>query len=202
MKILTLFSALFIGNFPIALVNNCSDCQLKNAESNYEVYVRHCDDSPVEEVKLLDKFDGDFAQLVRVMNDIETNKKLTESCAEARLLKTLGKNTSLQYFHYIMPFGVKDRDVVSKVTINATDSTYSYVTQAVDDNTVARKPDIIRVTNARTSWFFRKNSAGAIEMQYTGFADPNGSIPAWIINALTRRESRAIVEKLKKLVRQ
>ncbi len=202
MKILTLFSALFIGNFPIAPVNNCSEWQLKNAEGNYKVYVRQCDDSPVKEVKLLDKFDGDFPQLVKVMNDIETNKKLTESCAEARLLKTLDKNTSLQYFYYAMPFGVNDRDEVSKVMINATDSTYSCITEAVDDNTVARKYGIIRVTNAHTSWFFRKTATGTIEMQYTGFADPNGSIPVWIINALTRRESRAVVEKLKKLMRQ
>lgn len=201
MKILTLISALFIGNFPITSVNNCSEWQLKNDEGNYKAYFRQCDDSPVKEVKLLDKFDGNFHQLIKVMNDIETNKKLTETCSEAILVKTFDKNTSLQYFHYKMPFGVYDRDVVSKVTIKATDSTYSFIAEAVDDNSVPRKTDIIRVTNARTSWFFRKTETGAIEMQYIGFADPNGSIPAWIINALTRRESRSVVEKLKKLVR-
>ena len=201
MKILTLFSALFIGNYPVTPVTNCNEWQLKNAESNYKAYLRQCDDSPVKEIKLLDKFDGDFPQLIRVMNDIETNKKLTETCSEAVLLKTFDKNTSLQYFHYKMPFGVNDRDVVSKIIINATDSTYSYITEAVDDNSIPHKPGIIRVTNARTSWFFKKSPTGIIEMQYTGFADPNGSIPAWIINTLTRRESRLVVEKLKKLVR-
>lgn len=203
MKSFILFFALISGtNTFLPPENlNCNEWKLKTETGNYKVYMRECDASPIKEIKLLDKFEGDFTRLVGLMNDIETNKKITESCTEARLLKQIDKQTSLQYFYYKMPIGVNDRDVVSKITINATDSTYSFATEAVINSLVAHKKNAIRITNARSTWYFKKTFSGAIEMEYTAFADPNGSIPSWAINSLVRREAFTTIEKLKKLVR-
>lgn len=141
MKSILLFFALISGtNTFLPPENlNCNEWKLKTETGNYKVYMRECDASPIKEIKLLDKFEGDFTRLVGLMNDIETNKKITESCTEARLLKQIDKQTSLQYFYYKMPIGVNDRDVVSKITINVTDSTYSFATEAVNNNLVAQK---------------------------------------------------------------
>ncbi len=201
MRIALLFFTLLTSfGTPLPCDNNCNEWKLKNEEGNYKMYMRECDDSPIKEIKLTDKFAGEFTRLIRVMTDIETNKKISESCTEARQLKQIDKQTALQYFYYKMPIGVKDRDVISKITIKATDSTFSFITEAVDNNLVPSKNGSIRITNARSSWFFKKTFSGTIEMEYMAFADPNGSIPAWIINSLSRREARAGIEKLKKLV--
>ena len=201
MKILTLIFPLLSFFYAYTPADNCNEWQLKNNEGNFKVYMRDCEYSAIKEIRITDKFGGDFARVVTVMNDIETNKKISESCAEAKFLKHIDNNNSIQYFHYAMPFGVSDRDVVSKITFKKTDSTYSLVTEAVDNNLEKKKSGVIRITNARSSWYFKRTATGEIEMEYTAFADPNGIVPAWVVNSLARREARSSIEKLKKLIR-
>ncbi len=179
---------------------DCKEWKLKYESGTYKMYMRECAYSPIKEVKVVDKFNGDFKHLQQVMEDIETAKKMVESCKEARLLAQLDKNSSLEYYSYKMPVGVKDRDIVTKTTTHSTDSTYSYVSETLENSSVALRSNFIRIKNARSAWFFKKMATGDIEMEYVAFADPNGKIPAWLINSLARNQVRASISKLKKLV--
>ena len=134
------------------------------------------------------------------MEDIETSKKMVESCKEARLIAQLDKNSSIEYYSYKMPVGVKDRDIVTKTTTHLTDSTYTYISETSKDSFVAVKANFIRIKNARSAWFFKKIDSSTIAMEYVAFADPNGNIPAWLINSLARNQVRTSISKLKKLV--
>ena len=201
MKKLLLLLTVFAVTTVFAQSPDCKEWQLKTDEGNYKVYTRACKSSSIKEFKVLDKFPGDFKKIIEIFNDVESNKKLSESCVESRLLSRPDEHTHLEYVRYKMPSGVRDRDIISHVTTKTTDSTFSLQSNAVDDKSVDRKKGTVRLTNARTSFFFKKKSDGTIEMEYIAFADPNGFDPAFIVNSLTKKEARMLVDKLKVLVK-
>jgi hypothetical protein len=190
-----IFSPLFTTEY-----NTSNEWETKINEPNYQVYVRESDISDIKEIKITHKFKGNFKRMVLALNDIETNKKLFSSCTEARLLKQIDAQNSYQYFYFKMPLTISDRDIVSKVTIKSTDSTYSLTSQAIDNKTIRPISKVIRITQANTSWIFRKTRTGDILMEYYASADPKGKIPKWLVNAFAIRESKISIDKLKKMI--
>lgn len=177
-----------------------NEWETKINELNYQVLVRESDISDIKEIKIVHRFKGNFKKLMVALNDIETNKKLFNSCTEARLLKQIDVHSSYQYFYFKMPLTISDRDIISKVTIKNTDSTYSLVSSSVDSKMIAFKSKVIRITQANTSWQFKKTRSGDIHMEYYASADPKGKIPKWVVNAFAIREARISIDKLKKMI--
>ena len=177
-----------------------NEWETKINELNYQVLVRESDISDIKEIKIVHRFKGNFKKLMVALNDIETNKKLFNSCTEARLLKQIDVQSSYQYFYFKMPLTISDRDIISKVTIKNTDSTYSLVSSSVDSKMIAFKSKVIRITQANTSWQFKKTRSGDIHMEYYASADPKGKIPKWLVNAFAIREARISIDKLKKMI--
>jgi hypothetical protein len=174
--------------------------ETKINETNYQVMVRESDISDLKEIKITHKFKGNFKKLILALNDIETNKKLFSSCIDAQLIKQIDANSSFQYFYFKMPLTISDRDIISKVTIRSTDTTYSLTSIAADSRLTAKKSNVIRLTHANTSWQFKKMRSGEIQMEYYASADPKGKIPKWLVNAFAIREARISIDKLKKMV--
>ena len=195
------FSILLISIFFQSTENKKSnEWETKINELNYQVLVRESDISDIKEIKIVHRFKGNFKKLMAALNDIETNKKLFNSCTEARLLKQIDVHSSYQYFYFKMPLTISDRDIISKVTIKNTDSTYSLVSNSVDSKMIAFKSKVIRITQANTSWQFKKTRSGDIHMEYYASADPKGKIPKWVVNAFAIREARISIDKLKKMI--
>ena len=67
---------------------------------------------------------------------------------------------------------------------------------------VAYKKDVIRLKSVKTYYYFEKMPDGMIRMEYIGRADPNGWIPAWLVNMMAQTEALKMVEKLKSLVQK
>ncbi len=179
---------------------DCAEWKVKYATGNYKMYMRECKFSPIKEVRVTDKFFGDFKHLQQVMVDVETAKKMVESCKEARMIEQIDNHTAFYYYSYKMPVSVKDRDIVTKTTTHTTDSTYTYISETVENDLVKLSSNFIRIKNARSAWHFKKTASGEIEMEYVAFADPNGNIPAWLINSLARHQVWESIQTLKKLI--
>ncbi len=154
MRIMILF--LFLSNSFYAQVlktNDCATWQLKYASGDYKFYTCECANTPIKEIKIIDTFSDYLNRVAKVVSAVETSKKITEICAEARLLKPIDENTSYQYFRYNMPMGVSDRDTVCKVTNKLADSTYTFISETVDkSDLVSLWADAVRIKNARTGY--------------------------------------------------
>jgi hypothetical protein len=179
----------------------CSAWKKADERGSMKVYVRECENSPIKEFKVNDRFVGSFDKLLSIWNDPSTIKILSERCVEARDIKKLSDNSVLQYYLFDMPVGVTDRDVITKLTIWHTPTAFKTLSESVNQDELAPlKQGIIRLQSVRTSFYFEKQADGTIFMEYTGRTDPNGSIPAWLVNFFATREARKMVEKLKSLV--
>ena len=200
-KISTVFALLslfFLQN--MIAQDNCKDWKIKEDKGTLKVYVRECPDSPIKEFKVNDKFKGDFSKLVAEMESPEVVKKMSDYCTEARDIKVLSEHESVQYYYFDMPMGITDRDVISKITKYKTANSFKSITENYPSNSVPVKKGVVRLDKVRTTFYFEKQADGTILMEYIGRTDPNGWIPAWLINYLAQKEATKIVAKIKKLI--
>lgn len=177
----------------------CSEWSRYTQRGECYVFVRQCPDSPIREFKVLDRFYADLDKIKKVMEDIETTRRISESCTEARLVKTLSGSEVVQYFYFDMPMGITDRDIVTKNSSYETPTAYKSVSEIYYDPSVSERKGVIRLKNARSSFYFEKQNDGSIKMEYTARADPEGMVPAWFVNLLAGKEAIKMTDKLKVL---
>ncbi len=196
-----LFLTIFVLFFTLKTqAQDCKEWKKKQENGNFRVYVRECSDSPIKEFKLNDRFVGDFQKLVKVMDDMGTTKKLSDNCTEARVIQIITPDEFVQYFYFDMPTGINDRDCVTKIIVKRTPTTYASFSESFNDELVPIKKHVIRLKKVRASFYFEFYKDGTIGMEYCGRTDPNGWIPAWLVNMFAHREAKKMVEKLKKLI--
>ena len=198
-SIITLFSLIFTSN--AFAQDNCKEWKLKESKGTLKVYVRECPDSPIKEFKVNDKFYGDFDKLILEMEKPEVVKKMSDYCIEARDLQHINAHESVQYYYFDMPIGITDRDVISKISRYRTATTFKSITENFPSDLVPTKKGVIRLQKVRTTFYFEKAADGSILMEYIGRTDPNGWIPAWLINYLAQREAVKVVAKIQKLIK-
>ena len=177
----------------------CTGWKLHIENRNAKVFVRDCADSPIKEFKVTDTFFGNFEALAKVMQDIETTKNISDNCTEAKILKTLDPQNSIRYFYFKLPL-LSDREVITKSTITIQPKRITCVSNVDESEQVPLKKDVIRLRQAYASFTFDKLDDGTISMEYIARTDPNGTIPAWFVNALAGREALKMLNKLKRLV--
>jgi START domain len=192
-----IFSALLLN----AQSAPCGEWKNHSVKGSCKVFVRECPDSPVKEFKVLDQFQGNFETLKKVMDDVQTTKRMSENCKEAIFLKKLNANTVLQYFYFDLPMGINDRDIVSKNTTYETATTYLSISEVYNEHKVTLREGVIRLSNVRSSFYFEKLPNGTIKMEYIARADPNGWIPAFLVNMLAGNQAIKMVDKLKEMIR-
>jgi hypothetical protein len=181
----------------------CTDWALYTERGkDYKVYTRECEDSPIKEFKVVDRFYANFDTLAKIMRAIETTQKLSESCTEAKIVRVLDANTVIQYFYFAMPMGITDRDVVTKNTTIVTQNTISSVSDYYEDAAAPLRNNVLRIKKAHTVFFYQKQADGSIALEYTARTDPNGTIPAWFVNMLAGQQARKMLEKLKRLAQK
>lgn len=180
----------------------CGEWKTFKEQGNYKVYVRECPDSPIKEFKVLDRFKGNFDTLIKLMNDVKMTQILNKSCTEARIVKDLGNNESVQYFYFDMPLMLADRDVLTKCRTYIMPIAYKIESETYTENIVPLKKDAIRLKKVKTYYYFEKLPDGMIQMEYIGRADPNGWVPAWLVNTMAQVEAQKMVDKLKRLVQK
>ena len=198
MKSVLLFFLSFISFVKSDRDKPCGEWSRYTQQGNCQVFVRQCPDSPVKEFKVLDKFYGDFSKIVTVMEDVQTTQRISETCTEARIIKTLSANEVVQYFYFDMPMGITDRDILTKNITYQTPTAYKSISEIYNDPSVAERKGVIRMRNARSSFYFEKQTDGSITMEYTARADPEGWVPIWFVNLLAGKEALKMTEKLKK----
>lgn len=207
--LITKIKRVLIGVFTVVVVQclviakpfaETDDWELRKTEDGISVYTRPVPDSPINAIRA----EAEIAVPMPVVKDLllnfESRTKWNSLCKEAEKVTAKGDTTDTQfaYFYYDMPWPVKDRDLVISFTVDDGDTATTISGSAVEDM-VEPNSKAVRVTHAWEKWLISKKSDESTMVSMTVFMDPNGPIPAWLINSMSVSQPLDAMAKIREL---
>ena len=125
------------------------------------------------------------ASIVALLMDLENCKKWTSTCVQARVIKNVSASENYVYSVTDVPFPLKSRDMVGHITweVDAESGKVSSTGRALPDE-IELKKGLVRVEHADSNWHFTPLSAGQTLIENYTHVDPNGPVPAFLVNLL------------------
>lgn len=170
-----------------SVVASESEWELKKTDNGISVYSRDVADSAINAIRAQANFDVPPAVVEAILLEYGTRTKWNSMCIKAETVAQADPDQTLVYFHYDMPWPVKDRDLVMQFKHESSDSGVKITATAIESD-VAPVKKVVRVIKAWEEWTVRRLENGSSEVTMTVFMDPNGPIPAWLINTMSVSE--------------
>lgn len=180
--LLTNSSSESIGTrFPIRQ-DTKNEWNLKKDANGITVYTRDYPDSPVKEFLVMTTCNASLESVVTVINDINGYPKWQKACKLVKPIENVKSTSMISYVEITFPWPLNNRDGIwESTTITHNESLY-YAEIKSRPELVPEKKGIIRMHNACGYWKVEKLKSGQTKITQQFFADPEGSIPGWVVN--------------------
>lgn len=172
-------------------------------KAGIQVFSSPIEGSKFRAVRSQMKIKTQVSSLVALLEDTENCSNWASLCKEVSLVKEVTKQ---EYFIYILNaviFPISDRDLIAhvswvkdpstgKVTMNSRAVEYS--------QGVPKRKGVVRLDYALTQWSFTPQADGFVLVESYAHIDPNGSIPAWIVNRMSRTAPFRSMQKIRNIM--
>ncbi len=160
------------------------DWTLKRDRDGIKVYTRSIEGSEHKAVRAEMIVQASINALVGLTMDTSACPKWAALCKRAEIVRK--ESESEYYVHTFndLPWPVKDRDVVAKVTWSADPQGSVSMAAKLVPGLVPEKKKVVRLTDGITRWGFSPAPNGETRVVSYVHLDPGGSIPAWLTNTL------------------
>ncbi len=124
-----------------------------------------------------------------VLRNVEGLKHSSSHCTDVRFVEYINKNNYTFYVSYSYPPPVADRDVIVRVITRYDLERGRTITElvAVKEAIVPRRKGVIRITDYRSQIVLEYINRDRTGIVLTSRLDPGGSIPAFIVNYISKR---------------
>lgn len=175
--------SLFIGLFflPFSAVPQETEWELKKESDGISVYTRSIENTNIKEFKASTKLNSSTETIFRIILDVENYPRWIEDIDHAELLYMRESEIGM-YYQLGLPWPIKDRDVtlVSKYEILPDNSILFQLSNNSDLKEV--DTDFIRIKEIIGQWLIKPIDNNNCEVIYHFMADPEGFLPAWVVN--------------------
>lgn len=191
--ILTFF---FTGLF--ALVSNAQAWELSKKGDSIEVYTRTAPNTSIKEYKVIGFVNSSSENIVKTLKDVSSYPKWIEDVKSAKTIAEHSDKLSL-YYQVEVPWPFKDRDLVLDMRTIYTDN-IATLKLSSNPGLVPVDKNYIRMQRAEGEWLVTRinNQRCLVEQRF--LADPEGSIPAWVINMFIVDGPYKTIQNLRKLL--
>ncbi|WP_105167086.1 START domain-containing protein [Pseudoalteromonas sp. T1lg23B] len=169
---------------------SCSAAQWRNWYKSDDLqiaYMRH--ESGINYVKVNAFYTGaSVDSLLNVMNDTKAAPQWLSSVSSVTVLSRPNLAQAIVYTYFDSPWPVSNRDMVTHSClsqINERDYRMDIVSVQVD----APKSNAIRVEPVRGYWLLKETEQG-LNIEHQIYADPNGTLPDWLVNKTALKNIR------------
>jgi START domain len=130
------------------------------------------------------RVDVPLLKVAHVIIDPARGPEWVDSLAESRVLREISELEFLEYDRFAMPFLVKDRDFVSRVTVEPHPATQDIVVRfvSVEDSAMPPTKRNVRGDLVYSVFRLRPEGEGATRVEAEILCDPKGSLPKWLVN--------------------
>nr|WP_321233762.1 START domain-containing protein [uncultured Psychroserpens sp.] len=155
---------------------------LKKESHQIKIYTRDADNSNLKEFKAVTIIN---TASNTILNELLDAPKYFEGCKSnvSYYVKELKDNQHVFYAHKDLPWPIKDRDIVTLLTVNKIDPATTKLTLESLPNELPQKDKTIRVKKLMGHWLLEEIDGTTMVTQQL-FLDPEGSLPPFVVNSL------------------
>lgn len=171
--------------------------KLKLDKEEIKIYTRPYTDSKIKALKVVCTVKATLSQIAAVLLDVKSQDEWFYH-TKSNVLCQVSASELYYYAELIFPFPFDNRDFVEhiKVIQNPVTRIVTMDVQNVPDY-IATKLGIVRVLKSSCKWIVTPAGGDLVTIEFTLFADPGGSIPAWLINIFSSYGPFETFRKLK-----
>ena len=159
-----------------------NEWSLKKEDSHIKIYTRSTSDSNLKEFKAETMINTTSK---RILEELLTAPDYYKGCEPntSYYVKRLEGNQHVFYAHKDLPWPVKDRDVITLLTVEKLNSTTTKLVLESLPDELPKKDKTIRVKNLMGHWLLEEREGKTMVTQQL-FIDPEGNLPPFIVNSL------------------
>lgn len=160
------------------------DWRLRKSAEGIEVYTKKIDGSALEAFRGITHVSASISSLTAVLYDVGTFPEWMFMTPTSELISRENKSIQIHYTITDSPWPVADRDAVIRYQYKYDESNGSLLVliDALPD-LMPEKEGLVRVKISQGIWRFTPENHGLVKVEYELHADPNGNIPAWLVNS-------------------
>lgn len=179
LKSAIIFMAILVVSRPAISQDNWT---LVKSEPNLKVYTSPVKGSSIRKFKITADCRGRLADAEKLFRDLSAMPDWYEGVKVATLTKRISDHEAEYMLVYSMPFPLTDRVATIRGVMESTESGLTIKTNYYPGNIPVAYKKLVNVTQIWSSWEIHKRSSGRLEIMHTGFMDPAGPVPDWLIN--------------------
>lgn len=192
--------------FFVLLLSMDVQAQKKNWElkSDKEGVKLYLNETPsLYEVKLVTSIKTKMSGLLHLFNEVERYPQWGYKVMESRLIERISDTEMIYYSRFDFPWPMSDRDVIMHSTLTQDPVTKVVTTVSTAEPWhVPRKKDVVRITEASTSWKLYPNDSGWLYVEYYIYSDPGGNLPDWLVNLAVDVGPLETVKAIRKILNE
>jgi hypothetical protein len=166
------------------------------------------DRRPVEGTKLKEfrgrgKINAPLTSLLAVFSDVDKATEWMDQCKQSNLVEDHGDRQKIVYNRTKAQWPVWDRDAVllNNLYVDEGEGRVRLEFSTVDNKMPPQK-GVVRMPYLKGHWYMWPEAGGSTRVEYEVHADPGGSLPAWLVNYVSRELPRKTIVGLANQVRR
>lgn len=160
------------------------DWKISQKTNDYTLWLKDVPYVKVKQFKIQTKINENIEATFRLLRDVENMHLWYDKVKSVKLLKKISAREAIYLLEYDLPFPFKDRISTIKGSIDFDQnagkinvSTVYYPYTIPDD-----KKHLLLITKIAGGWDITKSPNETLTITHHGYLDPEGSIPAWLVN--------------------
>ncbi len=160
-----------------------NEWKLAKEKDGIKVYTRDEPGSSVKSFRGETTFRADPEVVLELLVDVENFDEWDEDISELKVLERKEGISFTYYLVYDVPWPMTDRDLCVVAEIQKNEETGEvYIIAKPMSHLVPETGERVRISEYWQKWTIQPHQGGMISLMIEGFADPGGSVPAWLSN--------------------
>ncbi len=179
------------------IMNSQTQWELKKQGDNIKIYTRSLPNKPFDEYKATTVLSTPISI---VLDELLMAPQYYEGCEPgiSYYVKQLKEHQHVFYAHKALPWPIKDRDIVTLLTVDRIDGETIKLTLESLPEEIPEKNKTIRVKSVMGYWLLEEMN-GKTKVTQQLFVDPEGTLPPFIVNGLLIKGPYKTFKDLQKL---
>ncbi len=176
------------------------ELQAQNEDKDIKVFTRTVGDSPLKEFKGVTHIKSDTSAFVALLSDSQASTSWMHNVVEFEVVESPSETENVVYTVNKTPWPVTNRDAYIRSIMTADANGVVISALSAEPEFKAASDDYIRMPKLLGSWKFTPQAEGMVEVVYQIHANPGGSLPDWLVNAIVVETPLNTLENLHDII--